>query len=71
VVERSLRPIALNRKSALFDDSDGGAEHWAVIASLIETANSAVSSHSAHWPMSGRVYPGNAEFVRFGDVEFA
>ena len=36
VVERSIRPIALNRKNALFAGSDGG-EHWAVIASLIET----------------------------------
>jgi len=32
-----LCPIALNRKNALFASSDGGAEHWAVIASLIET----------------------------------
>ena len=30
-------PIALNRKNALFAGSDGGAQHWAVIASLIET----------------------------------
>jgi transposase len=37
VVERAIRPIALNRKNALFAGSDGGAEHWAVIASLIET----------------------------------
>lgn len=36
-VERSIRPIALNRKNALFAGSDGGTEHWAVIASLIET----------------------------------
>lgn len=36
-VERSIRPITLNRKNALFAGSDGGAEHWAVIASLIET----------------------------------
>jgi len=36
-VERSIRPIALNRKNALFAGSDGGAQHWAVIASLIET----------------------------------
>jgi transposase len=38
VVERTIRPIALNRKNALFAGSDGGAEHWAVIASLIETS---------------------------------
>ena len=36
-VERSIRPIALNRKNALFAGSDGGGEHWAIIASLIET----------------------------------
>jgi len=37
VVERSIRPIALNRKNALFAGSDGGGEHWAIVASLIET----------------------------------
>lgn len=36
-VERTIRPIALNRKSALFAGHDAGAENWAVIASLIET----------------------------------
>jgi len=29
----------LNRKNALFAGSDAGAQHWATIASLIETAN--------------------------------
>jgi len=37
-VERTIRPLALTRKNALFAGSDGGAEHWATIASLIETA---------------------------------
>ncbi len=37
VVERSMRPLALTRKNALFAGSDGGAAHWAVIASLVET----------------------------------
>jgi transposase len=37
IVERAIRPLALNRKNALFAGSDGGAQHWAVIASLIET----------------------------------
>ena len=32
-----LVPIALNRKNALFAGSDGGGEHWAILASLIET----------------------------------
>ena len=36
-VERSIRPIALSRKNALFAGSDGGAEHWATVASLIES----------------------------------
>jgi transposase len=36
-VERSIRGIKLNRKNALFAGSDGGAEHWAVVASLTET----------------------------------
>jgi transposase len=37
-VERSIRPLALTRKNALFAGSDGGGEHWAILASLIETA---------------------------------
>ena len=37
VVERAIRPIALGRKNHLFAGSDNGGEHWAVIASLIET----------------------------------
>jgi len=36
-VERSMRPIALSRKNALFAGSDEGAVNWAAIASLIET----------------------------------
>jgi transposase len=36
-VERSIRPLTLNRKNALFAGSDGGGEHWAIIASLVET----------------------------------
>jgi len=35
-VERSIRPMALNRKNALFAGSDGGGDNWAVIATLIE-----------------------------------
>ena len=37
VVERSMRPIALNRKNALFAGHDEGAANWACLASLIET----------------------------------
>ena len=37
VVERAIRPLALNRKNALFAGSDAGGQHWAVLASLVET----------------------------------
>ncbi|MGW9947351.1 transposase [Rhizobium leguminosarum] len=36
-VERTIRPIALNRKNSLFAGHDAGAENWATIASLVET----------------------------------
>ncbi len=46
-VERTIRPIALNRKTALFAGHDAGAENWAVIASLIETCKmNAVDPHA-------------------------
>jgi transposase len=34
----AIRPIALGRKDALFPGSDGGARHWAIVASLVATA---------------------------------
>jgi len=37
-VERAIRPITLGRKNHLFAGSDGGADRWAVIATLIATA---------------------------------
>ena len=37
-VERTIRPIALNRKNALFTGHDTGAHNWGIVASLIETA---------------------------------
>ena len=38
VIERAIRPIALGRKNSLFAGSDGGAHHWAIVASLVATA---------------------------------
>jgi transposase len=35
-VERTIRPIALNRKNALIAEHDVGAENWATSASLVE-----------------------------------
>ena len=37
-VERAIRPIALGRKNSLLAGSDGGARHWATVASLVATA---------------------------------
>ena len=62
-VERSIRPIALNRKNALFAGSDQGGTNWAIIASLIETCKlNNVNPHAwmtdtltklvNHWPQS-------------------
>ena len=36
-VERSIRPLALTRKNALFADSDRDGQAWAVIPSRVET----------------------------------
>ena len=36
-VERTIRPIALSRKNALFAGHEAGAQNWAMLASLIET----------------------------------
>ena len=38
VVERAIRPHTLTRKNALFAGSDGGAKHWALAMTLIQTA---------------------------------
>jgi hypothetical protein len=37
-VERAIRPVALGRKNHLFAGSDGGANRWATVCSLITTA---------------------------------
>lgn len=36
-VERTIRPICLSRKNALFASGDDGGARWAAIASLVET----------------------------------
>ena len=38
VVERAIRPHTLTRKNALFSGSDGGARHWAIALTLLQTA---------------------------------
>lgn len=37
-VERAIRPITLGRKNHLFAGSDGGANRWATVSSLLTTA---------------------------------
>lgn len=45
-VERTIRPIALSRKNALFAGHEAGAQNWAMLASLIETCKlNAVEPH--------------------------
>ena len=65
-VERSIRPIALNRKNALFAGSDDGAENWAVLATLIERRDPLAETE-----MRGHVEPvqprlPNSEFAILG-----
>ncbi|MGI4795731.1 MAG: IS66 family transposase [Janthinobacterium lividum] len=37
-VEQAIRPTALGRKNSLFAGSDGGANRWTIVTSLVETA---------------------------------
>ena len=38
IVERAMRPVALGRKNALFAGSPSGGQHWAIVATLIQSA---------------------------------
>jgi transposase len=37
-VERSMRPIAMGRRNSLFSGNEGGAESWAILSSIVNTA---------------------------------
>ena len=37
-VERTMRPIALGRRNSLFSGNEGGAESWAILSSILNTA---------------------------------
>jgi transposase len=37
-VERSMRSIAMGRRNSLSSGSEGGAECWAILASIVNTA---------------------------------
>jgi transposase len=61
-VERAIRPLTLNRKNALFAGSDGGAEHWAIVASLIETCKLiGVEPHNYLANVISRIVNGHAQ----------
>jgi transposase len=47
-VERAIKPQVLTRKNALFAGNDGGAAHWAIAASLIETCKLAAVDPQAY-----------------------
>lgn len=38
MIERQMRPIGITRRNSLFAGSDGGAESWVILASLLQTA---------------------------------
>lgn len=60
IVERAIRPIALNRKNALFAGSDGGGENWAIVASLIETCKlNGVDPHAYLSGVIGKIVGGH------------
>ena len=60
IVERAIRPIALNRKNALFAGSDGGGENWAIVASLIETCKlNGVDPHAYLSEVLGKIVGGH------------
>jgi hypothetical protein len=37
-VERAIRPVTITRKNSLFPGNDNGGRHWAIIATLIQSA---------------------------------
>ncbi|CAH1653161.1 hypothetical protein CHELA40_10755 [Chelatococcus asaccharovorans] len=57
---RSDYALALSRKNALFAGCDGSVEHWAVIASLIETAKlNGVEPHACLADIMARIVSGH------------
>jgi transposase len=63
VVERVIRPITITRKNALFAGNDGGARHWAIAMTLIQTALCRVR-HSAVYAVR-RTMPNGLVFPRY------
>ena len=49
-VERTIRPIGIGKKNSLFSGDEGGGETWAILSSLLNTANSMASIPRPIWP---------------------
>jgi hypothetical protein len=62
-VERAMRPIKLNAKNALFASCDEGAENWALLASLIESALCRARHRQVY--AARRTMPSRVVFPRF------
>jgi transposase len=68
-VERAIRPITLGRKNSLFAGSDGGAHHWAIVASLINSAKlNAVEPFAYLKDVLERVVAGQTKTTQLDDL---
>lgn len=61
-VERSMRPIAMGRRNSLFSGSEGGAESWAILASLVNTAKLHDLDPQAYLAVLERIVSGSARW---------
>ena len=68
--DRAIRPNTLTRKNALFAGSDGGARHWAIAMSLIQTAKRAIHNppHVAASGASGAFCPNDQQSCGSGPL---
>src|SRR5690349_7373594 len=62
LVERAIRPIPMTRKAALFAGSEGGARHWAIAMTLIQSAKLNGVEPMAYLTdvLERSIHPGNA-----------
>jgi transposase len=68
-VERQIRPIAVGRKNHLFAGSQAGAQHWALFASLLNTAKlNSVDPQTWLSDVLERIVTGKAKINRLDDL---
>ena len=56
-----MRPIGLGRANSLFAGSDGGAEVWAVLASLLTTAKQGLDPYAYLYDVVERMVSGQVK----------